>query len=706
MAPDILCYQRDDSLILHNHLGTYTLDYVTGRMSPSEEEDVQSITTKPPTRHISALLGILNYEGASYVIVATKLEHHVTYRPCDGDAISSLDSEPMDVYSIDDVEIIAVGKKDNYVKGALMKHFLQKGLYCAFDKRIIETSKYKSNRKAFHWNRNILPGCGRDLKDLDATGCVPFMICGYIEEIEPFVISPGNTLTILLISRRSLKSAGKRYFQRGIDAEGHTSNYVETEMLAIFYNEQSRATFTCTNISLRGSIPICFQQVPNLSQKPPVKISRDFPNNLSLQEFTTHQQRFERRYPGSKQIYLNLLDGTYSEGALSRRFLSLCNFLASSRSYEKSMSTFEITRDTADSSHVAIKQVAPITPDTTEIKAPTPSPCPFITEFHKFDLQALRDARQEMKKSRKTLEAKDNPADLETVDLIADLDAAAGTSASGSSASESIHYPRSNIVLLTPGFSYIHLDFHSIISHTFKGDMRAMHYFIRSFERDLNSSDSADNFIYRINCLDSLDRTNTVQLCLHKEFLRKAVTRVLCTGTHIGFQQCDSRGINLEKVFRHLNATFWRHGNALSLQYATTDAMKGDLSIIGKRTIKGRMKDLHIWFTRWVTCNFIDGPLQDGYLFLRMSLTNPLQKGDEKFHLSFISILVFLLVFAIFLFILCSQRAGTSETVPYLVIFFFGLTSFAFTCALFNRWYIKWPKYQLSQYIHIYGENV
>lgn len=705
MIPDILCYQRDNSLILHNHLGSYTLDYTTGRLSPSGEEDMQSIATMLPTKHISALLGILIYEEASYIIVATKLEHHVTYRPCDGDAISSLDSKPMDVYSIDAVEIIVAGNEDPYIKKALMNHFSQKGHYCAFDKRIIETAKYKSNRKAFHWNRNIFPGCGRDLDDLDATGCVPFVICGYIEEVKPFVISPGTTLTILLISRRSLKSSGKRYFQRGVDAEGHTSNYVETEILATFCNEQYRSTFTCTNISLRGSIPVCFQQVPNLSQKPPVRITRDFPNNLSLQEFTTHQQRFERRYPGLKQVYLNLLDGKSSEGALSRRFLSLCNFLASSRSYEKSMATFEITKDIPETPYLTVKQVAPITSDTTEIKAPILTPYPFIVEFHECNLQALRDARQEMNKSRRIREAKGSPTDLETAELVTGVDDACA-STHYSSVSEAIHYPKSNIVLSTPGFSYVHLDFHSVISHKFKGDMRAMHYFIRAFEHNMHSFDSPDNFIYRINCLDSLDRTNTVQLCLCKEFIRKAVTKILCTGTHTGFPKCNSSEINLENVFRHLNATFWRHGNALSLQYATTDAMKGDLSIIGKRTIKGRIKDLHIWFKRWATCNFIDGPMQDGYLLLRMSITNPLQKGDERFHLSFTSLLVFLIIYAIFLLILCFQCTNTSEVVPCLVIFLFGLTLFSLTCALFNRWYIKWPKYQLAQYIRIYGESV
>ncbi|EFO64941.1 Suppressor of actin 1 [Giardia lamblia P15] len=701
MVPDILCYQYGDSLILRNHSGVYTLDCMMRKLLPSSEEKLQPIASELSAKHISALLGILNYDSASYIIVATKLEYCVTYRPCDGEAVSSLDSMPMDVYSIDAVDVLVIGKKNNYVRTVLMKQFSQKGLYCAFDKRLIETSKYKSNRHAFHWNRNVSPGCGEGLMDLDVASCVPFVICGYIEETKPFVIAPGTTLTVLLISRRSLKSAGKRYFQRGIDAEGHTSNYVETEILATFYNEQSRTAFTCTNISLRGSIPVSFQQIPNLSQKPPIRITRDFPNNLSLQEFTTQQQRFERRYPGSKQVYLNLLDGMSSEGALSRRFLSLCNVLASSRSYEKSMFTFEVVKDTIESDHLTVKQVAPITPDTTT-RIPIPVLSPFVVEFRKFNVQMFRDARQEMKQSRKILEAM-HPSDPEAVELMQEVDP---TAASDPPASETLHYPKSNVVLQTPGFSYVHLDFHSVVSHTFKGDMRTVHYFLRFFERDLNTPESVHSFIYRINCLDSLDRTNTVQLCICKEFVRKVVANVLCSGTHAGFPQYTPYEITLEEAFRHLNTTFWRHGNALSLQYATTDAMKGDLSIVGRRTFKGRMKDLRIWFTRWVTCNFIDGPLQDGYLFLRMSVTNPLQKNNEAFHLSFISLLVFLLAFAVLLLILLSQHASTSAIVPYLIIFLFGLVLFTFTCVLFSRWYVRWPRYQLSQYVRIYGERV
>lgn len=62
-------------------------------------------------------------------------------------------------------------------------------------------------------------------------------------------------LQYILISRRSYKKAGTRFFSRGIDDYGNVANYTESEHI-IMYNDT-----IMTHIQLRGSVPVFFEQI-------------------------------------------------------------------------------------------------------------------------------------------------------------------------------------------------------------------------------------------------------------------------------------------------------------------------------------------------------------------------------------------------------------------------------------------------------------
>ena len=53
-------------------------------------------------------------------------------------------------------------------------------------------------------------------------GCVQEFTCGL----------PGGKLRYLLISRRSLRKTGTRFYSRGVDDEGNVANFTETEQIA------------------------------------------------------------------------------------------------------------------------------------------------------------------------------------------------------------------------------------------------------------------------------------------------------------------------------------------------------------------------------------------------------------------------------------------------------------------------------------------
>lgn len=71
-----------------------------------------------------------------------------------------------------------------------------------------------------------------------------------------------KTFTWGLITRRSRHRPGTRYFSRGIDENGHVSNFVETEQFVIY--EDSQLSYVQT----RGSIPVYWAQIINLKYTP------------------------------------------------------------------------------------------------------------------------------------------------------------------------------------------------------------------------------------------------------------------------------------------------------------------------------------------------------------------------------------------------------------------------------------------------------
>lgn len=64
-----------------------------------------------------------------------------------------------------------------------------------------------------------------------------------------------NTVTVTLISRRSINHAGTRYLTRGINDDGYVANYVETEQILTYYDHM--LSFT----QIRGSAPVFFSQL-------------------------------------------------------------------------------------------------------------------------------------------------------------------------------------------------------------------------------------------------------------------------------------------------------------------------------------------------------------------------------------------------------------------------------------------------------------
>lgn len=90
-----------------------------------------------------------------------------------------------------------------------------------------------------------------------------------------------------LISRRSRHRPGTRYFSRGIDAEGHVSNFVETEQLVLYdgpgKTQLVEGKIELSYVQTRGSIPVFWTQVINLKYTPRLWIGE---NRKSVSPFS------------------------------------------------------------------------------------------------------------------------------------------------------------------------------------------------------------------------------------------------------------------------------------------------------------------------------------------------------------------------------------------------------------------------------------
>ncbi|RCH84508.1 hypothetical protein CU098_006519, partial [Rhizopus stolonifer] len=131
--------------------------------------------------------------------------------------------------------------------------------------------------------------------DIDASDFILPVMQGFVE-LENVEIN-NKKFVWGLITRRSRHRPGTRYFSRGIDDQGHVSNFVETEQIVLY--QQSVLSYVQT----RGSIPVYWAQVINLKYTPRLWIGE---TRKSLAAARAHFDEQIRIY--GPQILVNLIN--------------------------------------------------------------------------------------------------------------------------------------------------------------------------------------------------------------------------------------------------------------------------------------------------------------------------------------------------------------------------------------------------------------
>ncbi|KAF7597210.1 hypothetical protein BBP40_008052 [Aspergillus hancockii] len=264
--------------------------------------------TLPGAKRISSIagiLGIIKLKLDKYIIVITKalpvgrLRGHMVYKVA-GTEFLPLRERPLHDHD-----------EDTYL--ALLKELLRTGpMYFSYALDLTNTFQRQSRSDTslpmwkraddrFFWNRFIQS----DLIDFSLGGHDAASVrYGSQPGVDPYIIPvmygmlritpakvKSTTFTFALITRRSRHRAGTRYFSRGIDEQGHVSNYNETEQVVILNDAtgglsgfaggqsmkekpgvSSQDLQVMAFVQTRGSVPVYWAEVNNLKYTPKLQV--------------------------------------------------------------------------------------------------------------------------------------------------------------------------------------------------------------------------------------------------------------------------------------------------------------------------------------------------------------------------------------------------------------------------------------------------
>lgn len=188
----------------------------------------------------------------------------------------------------------------------------------------VEPSWTKADLR-FFWNRDIID----ELVVNEAHDWIVPMMSGYVE-IRSDCSIEDIKFNLLFVSRRSKFRQGCRFTKRGIDNNGYTANFVETEQILIFPDGK-----VTSYVQVRGSIPLKWTSPVHMRYDPAVFI--DEKKEESIQSCKLHVEELYDNYthfnststapssatPASSSqsvLMINLIDHKKDQGRLGTAF--------------------------------------------------------------------------------------------------------------------------------------------------------------------------------------------------------------------------------------------------------------------------------------------------------------------------------------------------------------------------------------------------
>lgn len=486
--------------------GAFSVARSGGSIRPLSSEEAAAGSDCKVSR-ICGVAGIIKLLAGSYVLVITSRKDAGSYQ---GSPVYHVNSMKFLCCNEAIKHLTSQEKRDEaYFMSLLRIAESTCGLYYTYDRDLtlnlqrasklvagrIDKPLWKQADPRFVWNKNLL----EELIEAKLDEFIIPLIQGSFQSAH-FTLKD-IPVKITLFSRRCNRRLGTRMWRRGANLEGATANFVETEQLVEYEG------LTSSFIQVRGSIPLLWEQIVDLSYKPRLSIIEHEETPKVVQR---HFHDLSQRYGNT--IVIDLTDKWGDEGVLSNAFA----------------------------------------------------------------------------------------AEMDRI----------------------------------PGVRYIHFDFHHVcrggnfdnlqaLYKQFEDAIQEQGYFLINSKGEILLEQSG---VVRSNCIDCLDRTNVTQSFLARKSLDSQLQRMGALLSSESISLSD----NINDIFKKL----WvEHGDELSLEYAGSYALKGDLVRYGRQTLPGLIKDGMSALSRYYLNNFHDGVRQDaldlisGYYTVSQGSSSPFHNG-------------------------------------------------------------------------------
>ncbi|XP_050379320.1 phosphoinositide phosphatase SAC6 [Argentina anserina] len=297
---------------------------VDGSMSLIEKLPESSSVRVPKIRTIFGVAGVLKLVAGSYLMVITERETvgsylgHPIYKvssfkvfPCD----HSLRNSPADQKKME-TEFSALLNIAERTPGLYFSYeanltlSLQRLNDLGGESKVLPLWRQAEPR--FLWNNYML----ENLIDNKLDSYLLPIVQGSYHHFQAAIGK--DIIDVTLIARRCTRRNGTRMWRRGADSDGYVANFVETEQIMHLHG------FTASFVQVRGSIPLLWDQIVDLTYKPKFEIVR-------LEEAPRVAERhfLDLRKKYGAVLAVDLVNTHGGEGRLSEKFANAMQHIVS-----------------------------------------------------------------------------------------------------------------------------------------------------------------------------------------------------------------------------------------------------------------------------------------------------------------------------------------------------------------------------------------
>ncbi|XP_057525303.1 phosphoinositide phosphatase SAC8 isoform X3 [Amaranthus tricolor] len=291
----------------------FSANFFNGDIQPLHSDDVVENPVK--TSKICGVVGTIRLVAGMYILVITSSKEVGKYYGFPIFRVESMKYLPCNKAV---KELGTQEKKDEaYFRNLLRVVESTPGLYYSYETDITVNLQrrlklaegwmtkpiWKQADPRFVWNRALLD----ELIECKLDGFIMPLVQGSFQTAE--LTLKNVPVTITLISRRCTRRLGTRMWRRGANLEGDAANFIETEQL--LESKDFRSSF----LQVRGSIPLLWEQIVDLSYKPRLNIiNHQDTSNIVEHHFLDLSQRY------GEILALDLTDEHGDEGKLSSAY--------------------------------------------------------------------------------------------------------------------------------------------------------------------------------------------------------------------------------------------------------------------------------------------------------------------------------------------------------------------------------------------------